>query len=125
MTKALPQILRSESELFSNDGQKRTWKKGQISNPRWLNRENGFDFITIKTAMDVQDAAKYLSGEDDRLACEYYNTFTTGHDKTSNRMICLFDQSEAGDMKKIAVIVINASSELSMLMVQFVEEFCQ
>lgn len=122
-TKAVT-IARDEKEIFE-PGKFRMWKKGEISNPSWLKRDSGSDFITVKSAADVQNVAKYLSGEDQRLACEYYNCYSTQHDKSGNRMIVLYDQNEAGDNKKIAIIVMNVPDQLSMLMVEFIEEFCQ
>lgn len=122
-----PSIARSEAELFDEERPRNftMWKKGQIANPRWLQRDNGSDFITIKNEQDLNDLEKYLARVDDRLAAEYYNTFSTGHDKATppNRIIGLYDQDETGDNKKTAFICIVQKS-LAMRVVEIVEQYC-
>ena len=120
-----PAIARTESDLFDEENPKRysMWKKGQITNPKWLQRENGSDFITIKSEGDLADFEKYLAKADERLACEYYNTFSTGHDKAGNRIVGLYDQDETGDNRKIAFVCIIQKS-LAMRVVELAEQFC-
>lgn len=125
LAKKPPLISRSEDEIFNEtSGQKFTmWKKGQITNPKWLQRENGSDFITIKSEGDLHDFHQYLSQSDERLCVEYYNTYSTGHDKAGNRMVGLYDTDEHGDNKKIAIVCI-IQKDLSMRVVELVEQFC-
>lgn len=120
-------IARSEAELFDEDRPRNftMWKKGQITNPKWLQRDNGSDFITIKTEGDLVDFEKYVARFDERLACQYYNVFSTGHDKATppNRIVGLYDQDETGDNKKIAFVCI-INKGLAMRVVEIVEEHC-
>lgn len=118
-------IARSEAELFETDNMKRFHmrKKGQISNPKWLQRDNGSDFVTIKNQQDLKDFEQYLAHADERLFCAYYNVFSTGHDKNGNRIIGLYDQDESGDNKKIAMVCIFDNS-LTMALVELVETYC-
>lgn len=115
-------VYRSHDEVFT-DGKFHLWKKGQITNPKWLDRQTGHDFINIKTAGDLADLTKYLAADDERLAAEYYNTFSTGLDKAKNLMICLYDQGETGDQTKRAIIIVHDQT-LAMGVLAGVEEYC-
>lgn len=118
----LVKVMRSEAELFVS-GQPRQWKKGEISNPSWLKRENGHDFITINTLKELESFAVYMSREDERLSCAYYNTFTTMYDRAANHMIVCADLDENGDSKKVVVVVVK-TKELVMPAVEIVETYC-
>lgn len=114
-------IARTEHEVFGSGP--KSWKRGQITNPSWLKRENGYDFVTIKSAKELEDFARYIKQEDDRLSVQYYNTYTTLTDKNENPMIVLNDIDENGDTKKIAMIVV-LERQLAMMAVEIVENAC-
>lgn len=117
-------IHRTEAEMF-DDPTKRfnMWRKGQVSNPRWLNRENGHDFVTIKAANDLKDLEQYLAQADERLKAEYYNAFSTGRDAQRNKMVGLYDIDNKGDSKKTCIIVVLCDS-LTMDLIALVEQYC-
>lgn len=119
-----PPIARAEDEVFDeSSGGYKMWKKGQITRPIWLDRQNGSDFITIKSAANMVDLEKYLSADDERLCVQFYNLYSTGHDKAGNRIIFLYDQDETGDNKKVAIICIVAR-DLGLSVVELVEQYC-
>src|SRR5690606_5922129 len=104
-----PAIARPENEVFDEDGGGyRMWRRGQITQPQWIDRQSGCDFITIRAESNLADLEKYLSASDKSLRSEYYNLYSTGHDKNGNRMVFLYDQDENGDNKKVAIICILA-----------------
>jgi len=117
------QLALSENEIFDQGVGYKMWKKGQVTRPSWLDRQNGSDFITIKTERNLADLDKYLSAVDDRLAVQFNNVFSTGHDKNENRMVFLYDQDETGDNKKIAIICILAR-DLALRVVELAEQYC-
>lgn len=117
-------VARTDKEIFDNPEKKfTTWKKGQIMNPRWLKRDISGDFITIKNEQDMKDMEQYLSGADERLACEYYNAFFCGRDSGGHRMIGLNDIDSAGDQKKIAIIII-IEETLALQVVEIIDTYC-
>lgn len=116
-------IARSVEDLFIT-GRYQTWKKGETTNPRWLRKENGFDFIALTTEKDMLDFEKYLACDDPRLHVEHYNTYTTGRDKNSHPMIVLNEMDVTGDTTKRAIIVIN-SEDLALRAMELIEHFCK
>lgn len=120
---AIAKCARSAEELFTV-GKYKTWKPGEISKPRWLRRENGFDFIALTEKRDLLELEKYLAKDDLRLAVESYNTFTTGRDKNLNPMIVMNHMDEDGNTTKRAIIVCN-NHDLAIPAVELVEHFCQ
>ena len=110
------------SELFPV-GRYRSWKTGEVTNPRWLKRQNGFDFITITTDRDLADFEKYLARDDVRLAVEFFNVFSTGTDRNGNPMLVLSDMDDTGDMQKRAIVVIPTTS-LALQAVALADRFC-
>lgn len=115
-------VLRSYEELFV-PGKTLTWRKGQITTPKWLQRENGYDFINITHANELEHLAKYLEAKDDRLAVRNYNTFLTTFDRAGNPMIVLSDVDDVGDSIKSAIIIV-LTGALVMPVVDLVEHFC-
>lgn len=122
-TLSLVKPIHPAEELFDTGGRYRTWKKGDVTSPKWLKRETSFDFITLKTERDVLDFEKYLAGADERLSVQFYNTFTTGTDKAGSPMIVLNDMDDQGDTVKRA-IVIAPDTELALRVVSLVDHFC-
>lgn len=117
-----PLIAHNTDDLFQQ-GRFKIWKKGQISNPGWLKREVGYDFITIDTAKTLEHLAQYLAGADPRLAVADYNTFSTGIDRADNEMICLYDSNEDGDQRKVAIIIC-AIDDVALRVVELVDLHC-
>lgn len=118
-----PVLSRTHGEIFQRE-RTMTWKKGQITNPKWLQRHNGYDFVSLNDKKDLADLERFLSGADDRLHTEYYNTFTTGMDKADNPMIVLYDQAEDGDMQKRVIIVCVGQAVDPLDAVALAEKFC-
>lgn len=118
-------VMRTIDEMFQT-GRYHPWKKGEVTSPRWLARDNGFDYIKLNSPQDMQDFEKYLARAraDIRLAVESYNSFTTGRDKNSNPMLVLNEvDALSGDTTKRAIVVL-INHELAEAAVALVDHFC-
>ena len=123
-TKADPSdLVQYEADELFPVGKYRAWKKGEVTSPRWLKRNNGFDYVMINDQRDMANFEKYLAQTDPRLAAEFYNTFTTGSDKNGNPMLVLSEMNEFGDMTK-RVIVVVPNADLARRVVAAVDHFC-
>lgn len=119
--------IEHDAEAIFTEGRYNMWKKGELSNPTWLKKNNGHDFICLKSAKDVDAFRLYLSGQDQRQCCEYYNCFSTGKDREGKPMIVLYDQDENGDQIKRAIIIIGffEPSILVNEVLLAIDEFCE
>ncbi|WP_422923194.1 hypothetical protein [Singulisphaera sp. PoT] len=115
--------LSTASELFT-PGRYRTWKKGDVTSPLWLKRQNGTDFVRINSERDLSDFEQYLAGADERLKVESYNTFTTGTDKNGSPMMVLNEMDEYGDTTKRAIVVV-PDQNLAMRAVTMIDHYCR
>lgn len=114
--------LPPAAELFTF-GKYRTWKKGDVTSPLWLKRQNGSDFVTIHSERDLCDFEQYLSGRDERLKVDFYNTFTTGTDKNGSPMMVLNEMNEFGDTTKRAIVIV-PDQKLALLAVAVIDRYC-
>lgn len=110
-------------QMFGKD-QFRTWTKGMVENPLWLQRQNGHDYCVLKTERDVEDFGKYLSGDVAKLSCEPYNQYTTGRDANNSPMIVLRDMGPGGQYRKCAIIIIS-DIRLARRILQLVEHYME
>lgn len=115
------QIAHEYDDIFQN-GRFRMWKKGEISNPKWLKRDNGYDFLTMGTVRDVECLERYLSRVDERLCAQPYNAYSTGFDSKGNEMVGLYDTDEHADARKVALIVCT-NTEVALRVVALAEQY--
>ncbi len=121
MTQTAPYLLAA-NDMFT-PGRYRTWKKGDVTSPLWLKRQNGSDFVTINSERDLADFEQYLARADHRLMVEPYNTFTTGTDKAGSPMMVLNEMDEDGDTTKRAIVVV-PDQKLALRAVVMIDEHC-
>lgn len=122
---AIKATVGQDAATLFPQGRYQMWKKGEISNPTWLKKNNGHDFICLKSPKDVDAFKLYLSGRDQRQCIEYYNCFSTGRDREGRHMVVLYDQDENGDQNKRAIVVIgHAAVDLDEVLLA-IDEFCE
>jgi hypothetical protein len=101
----MPIVAKDREELFPQSGF-RMWKKGEVANPTWLQRENGHDFCIIKTEKNLQDFIRYLGGDDQRLAVRPYNCFSTALDRNGKDMLMLIDMDENATQSRVCIALV-------------------